>query len=183
MMLDKEFAEVVEDFMVPHDLGIRPPRPVSILERLEVPIISDLFKSLKKAPPKLASVVIDLYDFSHESLTYIAKTVEALRKEVAAGKDLKAFSILTQSGGVTYLVCREMNARIRVAAEAIGHKHKYDSKRDRWYIIVDNISTPTPVDALLPLAEKWREDTALADNSRTVDALFNTRLQTRGDPT
>ncbi|MFK0164678.1 nuclease-related domain-containing protein [Rhizobium sp. NPDC090279] len=182
MTLQKDFAEIVEDFMLPQDIGARPVRPVSILERLDIPIISDLFKSLKTAPPELASVVIDLYDFSYGSLTDIAKTVGTIRKEVAAGKQMKSFSILTESGGFTYLVCRAMNDKIRIAAEAIGQKHKYDSKRDRWYVIVDNINTTAPVDALLPLTEKWHEDADLAENSRKVDELFNTKWLPRTAP-
>lgn len=179
MTLHKDFAEVVEDFMMPQDVGMKPTRPVSILERLDIPLIADLFKSLKTAPPELASVVIDLYDFSYDSLTDIAKTVETIRKEVAAGKEMTSFSVLTESGGLTYLACRAMDEKIRVAAEAIGQKHKYDSRRDRWYVIVDNINTRAPVDALLPLTENWREDADLAENSRKVGELFNTKWQPR----
>lgn len=179
MTLHKDFAEIVEDFMMPQDVGVKPARPISILERLDIPVISDLFKSLKTAPPELSSVVIDLYDFSYGSLRDIAKTIETIRTEVAAGKEMKSFSVLTESGGLTYLVCRAMDEKIRIAAEAIGQKHKYDSKRDRWYVIVDSIDTTAPVDALLPLTDTWREDSDLAENSRKVDELFNTKWQPR----
>ena len=177
MTLDRDFAEIVDDFMVPQDIGAKVARPVSILERLDIPIISDLFKSLKTAPPELASVVIDLYDFSYASLTDLAKNVDLIRKEVAEGKDLKSFSVLTESGGLTYLVCKALNGKIRIAAQAIGQKHKYDHKRDRWYVVVDSIATQAPVDALLPLTKKWREDADLAENSRKVNELFNTKWQ------
>ncbi|MBZ9815965.1 MULTISPECIES: nuclease-related domain-containing protein [unclassified Mesorhizobium] len=179
MHLEKDFAEIVEDFMMPRDVGVKTVRPVSILERLDIPVISELFKSLKTAPPELASVVIDLYDFSYGSLTDLSKTVLAIREEVAAGKEMKSFSILTETGGLTYLVCRTLNDKIWLAAEAIGQKHKYDSKRDRWYVIVDDISTSAPVDAALPLVEKWHEDADLAENSRKVDELFKTKWQPR----
>lgn len=164
---------------MPQDVGAKTVRPVSILERLDIPVISDLFKSLKTAPPELASVVIDLYDFSYSSLTDLSETVQAIRKEVAAGKELKSFSVLTETGGLTYLVCQALNEKIWIAAEAIGHKHKYDSKRDRWYVILDNVNTPAPVDAALPLVEKWREDADLAENSRKVGELFNSKWQPR----
>ena len=156
-----------------------------ILERIDLPIISDLFKSLKVAPPRLASVVIDLYDFSYAALKDVAKTVEVIRGAVAAGKELKAFSILTESGGLTYLVCRAMSSKIQIVAEAIGQKHKYDSKRDRWYVLVDCVASAAPIDALLPLTERWREDAALAENSRKVGEQFGSMRQARiiGDPT
>ena len=35
--------------------------------------------------------------------------METIRKEVAAGKEMKSFSVLTESGGLTYLVCRAMD--------------------------------------------------------------------------
>lgn len=177
--LERGFADTVDHFMTPQDLGIKVERPIGILERLDVPLISDLFKGLKTAPPELASVVVDLYDFSYAALTDIAKTMEQVRGEVAAGKKLKAFSILTESGGFTYLACREMGRETQRAAEAIGQKHKYDDKRDRWYVIVDDVTTAGPVNALLPLTEKWKEDTDLAENSRNVDRLFNSRWEPR----
>jgi hypothetical protein len=108
--------------------------------------------------------------------------VLAIREEVAAGKEMKSFSILTETGGLTYLVCRSLNDKIWLAAEAIGQKHKYDSKRDRWYVIVDDISTSAPIDAALPLVEKWHEDADLAENSRKVDELFKTKWQPRAIP-
>lgn len=177
MMLERDFAGVVDDFMVPQDLGVKVTRPLSIFEQLDIPVISHLLERLRTAPPRLASVVIDLYDFSHDALSRFAATIETLRTEVAAGKDLKAFSILTESGGLTYVVCRAMNRRVRTAAEMIGKKHKYDRKRDRWYVVVDSVATSEPVDALLPLTEKWREDSGLEENSRQVERLFGSRWE------
>jgi hypothetical protein len=182
MTLDRDFATMVDNFMVPQDVGIRPERPVGTLERLEIPFISNIFKSLKVAPPALASVVIELYDFSYAALTDIAKAIEEIRGEVVAGKQLKAFSIPTESGGLTYVACRDLSRGTQAAAEAIGQKHKYDQKRDRWYVIVDSIATNAPVDALLPLAAKWKEDAELAENSRQVDEIFKTRAHPRAAP-
>jgi hypothetical protein len=172
MMIDREFATVVDDYMLASDLGIKRDRPVGVLERLNIPVISALLKSLKDAPPALASVVIDLYDFSSVALESLSKQVISLRGDVAGGKELKALSILTKSGGLTYVVCRRLTARARSSAHAIGAKHKYDSKRDRWYVILDSMETCSPVDALLPILGKWTEDSDLAENSRRVAALF-----------
>lgn len=177
MTLDRDFAAIVDDFMVLRDLGVKTNRPISALENLNIPIISDLFKILKAAPPELASVVIDFYDFSHAALTVIANKVEVIRKEVAAGKEFKAFSFPTESGGFTYLVCRDLNKKTQIAAEMIGQKHKYDSKRDRWYVLVVSIATLSPVDALLTLTDKWREDADLAENSRHAGQLFSSIWQ------
>ncbi len=177
MIIERDFATIVDDYMIASDVGIDRERPVGILERLEIPVVSDLLKSLKKAPPQLASVVIDLYDFSSAGLNSLSKQVLSLREEVAEGKELKAFSLLTESGGLTYVTCRSFNAKVRAAAHAIGAKHKYDSKRDRWYVIVDSIETLLPVDALLPIIGKWEEDVDLAENSRRVAELFRSRRQ------
>ncbi len=173
MLLERDFAGVVDDYMVPRDLDVEVVRPVSVLEKLDVPIIAELFKVLKAAPPRVASVVIDLYDFSENSLINLANNVQSIRREVTGGKEFKAISILTESGGLTYLVCRSLGKRIRAAAEAIGRKHKYDNKRDRWYVIVDCVASSLPIDGLLPLAGKWQEDAALAEASRNVGELFN----------
>ncbi len=177
MMIERDFATTVDDFMIARDLKLEPEPPVGILERLEIPLISDLLRSLKNAPPQLASVVFDLYDFSSAALENISRQVLFLRGEVAGGKELKAFSIHTENGGLTYLVCQRLNAKIRSAAEAIGAKHKYDSKRDRWYVLVDSIETESPADALLPILGKWEEDGDLAENSRRVAALFGSSRQ------
>lgn len=182
MTLDRGFAAIVDNFMAPQDVGIRPERPVGILERLEIPFISNIFKNFKAAPPALASVVIELYDFSYAALTDIAKAIEEIRGEVVAGKQLKAFSIPTESGGLTYVACRDLSRGTQAAAEAIGQRHKYDQKRDRWYVMVDSIATNAPVDALLPLAAKWKEDAELAEHSRQVDEIFKTSAQPRAAP-
>ena len=64
MMLDRDFATVVDDYMIAADVGIDVERPLGILERLQIPIVSNLLAELKNADPRIASVVIDLYDFS-----------------------------------------------------------------------------------------------------------------------
>ncbi len=177
MMIERDFATAIDDFMISRDMKIERERPIGILERIEIPVISDLLKSLKNAPPQLASVVIDLYDFSSAALENLSRQALLLREEVSGGKAFKAFSILTESGGLTYLVCRRLNAKIRSAAEAIGTKHKYDSKCDRWYVVIDSVETEFPIDALLPILGTWEEDEGLAEHSQHVASFFGSRRQ------
>lgn len=59
------------------------------------------------------------------------------------------------------------------AAEAIGVKHKYDTKSDRWYVILDSTETSSPIDGLLPLVWPWKENEEEAKNSEQVAKLFN----------
>lgn len=172
MMLDRDFATVIDDYMIASDVGVESERPIGVVERLKIPIVSELLTSLKKAPPALASVVIDLYDFSSAALEDVSKQIISLRAEVTSGKALKAFSILTETGGLTYVVCQRCNETFRSAAHRIGAKHKYDNQRDRWYVIVDSVDTSSPVDALLPILGRWKEDADLAENSRQVESHF-----------
>jgi hypothetical protein len=101
-----------------------------------------------------------------------------LREEIAAtGKAIKAFSIPTATGGLTYAVTRRADADAAVAAEAIGTKRKYDTKSDRWYVILDSVETENPIDGLLPLVWPWKEDVNEAENSDQVGRIFNSRRQ------
>jgi Nuclease-related domain len=179
VMLDRDFATVVDDFMITADVGIDAQRPLGILERLQIPLVSDLLAELKNADPRIASVVIDLYDFSSEALEDLSATILALREDIAStGKAIKAFSILTSNGGLTYAVTRKRDANAARAAKEIGTKHKYDNRRDRWYVILDSIETDNPVDALLPLVWAWEEDPQEAEHSKEVAKLFNSRQET-----
>ncbi|HEY5830944.1 MAG TPA: nuclease-related domain-containing protein [Hyphomicrobiaceae bacterium] len=180
MMLDRDFATVVDDYMVAADLGVTAKRPRGVLERLDIPIISDLLAALKTAEPRLASIVIDLYDFSGAALKELSETIAQLRQEIAAtGKPIKALSIPTATGGFTYAVTRDFDPRAAAATQAIAAKHKYDTKRDRWYVILDSIETKAPIDALLPLVWPWKENEVEAKNSLEVAKLFGTREVTR----
>jgi hypothetical protein len=178
MMLDRDFATVVDDYMIAADLGIDAQRPLGILERLQIPIVSDLLGELKKAGPGIASVVMDLYDFSSTALEDLSGRIAELREDVSAtGKPIKAFSIPTTNGGLTYVVARKCDANAAGAAEAIGAKHKYDTRSDRWYVILDSIETDRPIDGLLPLVWAWKEDRQEAERSKEVAMLFNSRKE------
>jgi hypothetical protein len=175
LMLERDFATVVDDYMIAADVGIKAERPVGILERLQIPVVSELLTELKGADPRIAAVVIDIYDFSSAALEDLSTRILELRKEVANGKAIKAFSIPTATGGLTYAVTYQLNAEARRAAEVIGAKHKYDTKSDRWYVILDSIETSNPIDGLLPLVWPWKEDEQEASNSQQVGKLFNSR--------
>ena len=180
LMLDRDYATVVDDFMIAADLGIEADRPVGILERSEIPVISDLLKELKAADPRAASIVVDLYDFSSAALEDISVTILKLRKEIATtGKEIKAVSIPTASGGLTYAVILRWDAKAATAAHAIGAKHKYDTKSDRWYVIVDSIETNSPIDGLSPLVWPWVEDEGEALAAEQISKMFNTSQQER----
>lgn len=174
MMLDRDFATVVDDFMIAADLGIDAPRPLGVLEQLEMPVISELFAVLKNGDPELAGVVVDLYDFSGTALADLSATILDMREEVRrTGKALKAFSIPTGTGGLTYVVTRRRDANAARSAELLGAMHKYETKSNRWYVIVDSVDTDLPVDGLLPLIWPWVEDEDEAARSKKVGEMFN----------
>ncbi len=58
-------------------------------------------------------------------------------------------------------------------SDAIGAKHKYDTKSDRWYVILDCIQTDNPIDGLSPLVWPWMEDENEAQASQQVAKMFN----------
>ena len=100
LMLERDYATVVDDFMIAADVGIDVDRPEGILERVKIPVVSDLLKGLKTADPRVASVVVDFYNPSSAALEDISATVLNIREELSAtGKAIKAFSIPTDSGG------------------------------------------------------------------------------------
>jgi len=176
MMLERDFATVVDDYMISADIGVEAQRPLGILERLNIPVMSELLAQLKTADARIASVVIDLYDFSSDALERLSKTILELRAEVrATGKAIKAFSIKTATGGLTYAVTRQRDENAARAAEAIGAKHKYNNKSDRWYVILDSVETKNPIDGLLPLVWQWEESAEEAIRAQRVATFFNSR--------
>ena len=100
LILERDFATVVDDFMIAADVGIDADRPEGILELVKIPVVSDLLTELKTADPRVASVVVDLYNLSRAALEDISATVLNIREELTAtGNAIKAFSIPTESGG------------------------------------------------------------------------------------
>ena len=178
LMLERDFATVVDDFMIAADVGIEADRPKGILERAKIPVVSDLLTELKAADPRAASVLVDLYDLSSAALEDISANVLNIREELAAtGKAIKAFSISTESGGLTYAVTLTTDAKGAEAARAIGAKHKYDTKSDRWYVVLDSIQTENPIDSLWALVWPWVEDENEAEASEQVATMFNSSVR------
>ena len=174
LMLERDFATVVDDFMIAADVGIQPERPVGILERVRIPVVSELLAELKNADPRVASVVVDLYNLSSAALENISATILKVREEATATrKAIKDFSIPTESGGLTYAVTLRRDAKAAEAARAIGAKHKYDTKSDRWYVVQDSIETENPIDNLGALIWPWVEDGNEAKASERVATMFN----------
>ena len=135
-----------------------------------------MLAELKTADPRIAAVVIDLYDFSSAALENLSATILKLRKEVATtGKAFKTFSVPTAAGGFTYAVTRQRSPEAASAAQLIGSKHKYDTRSDRWYVVLDSIETENPIDGLLLLVWPWEEDQGEASNSEWVASNFRTR--------
>jgi hypothetical protein len=180
-MIERAFAAPVDDFMISLDVGGKPKRPISILERIKIPIISDLLVSLRNAPPSMASIVIDLYDYSSDTLKRMGSELENMRREVSGGKALKALSISTEHGGVSYVACRKTDRATVTSAELIGKKHKYDQRRDRWYVILDCVNTKQHVDAVLPLLDKWEENAEMAKTSDEIARYFGSTYKKMSD--
>jgi hypothetical protein len=99
LILERDFATVVDDYMIAADVGIEAERPLGILERLRIPVVSELLSELKSANPRIAAVVIDLYNFSSAALEDLSARILELREEVSNGKAIKAFSFPTAMGG------------------------------------------------------------------------------------
>ena len=141
-------------------------------------MVSDLLKELKTADPRVASVVVDLYNLSSAALEDISATVLNIREELSAtGKAIKAVSISTESGGLTYAVTLRRDARAAESARTIGAKHKYDTKSDRWYVVLDSMETENPIDSLVALVWPWVEDENEARASEQTATMFNTSVR------
>ena len=178
MFIERDFATVVDDYMISADLGVEPERPKGVLETIEIPLVAELLSELRTAPPEIAAVVIELYEFSSAALEQFGRNIAMLRDEVAkTRKAIKAFSLPTDSGGLTYAVTLDALERSHAAAAAIGRKHKYETKSDRWYVIVDSINTEGPIDGLLPLVWPWIEDADEANKAAQVAKMFRSRQE------
>ena len=176
IMIDRDFAAVIDDFMMSHDMGLKPEPPQLVMHKAQFPILSDLLSKLHSAPPEMASLTIDLYEMSGDSLINLGKEIQKMRNEVQNGKALKALSLVAQSGGITYVVCAKHDDRTRAAAQAIGEKHKYDRKADRWFVLLDCIETISPIDGILRLVEPWKFDSQRESNSELVGKMFGSRV-------
>lgn len=175
VQIDRDFATAIDDFMIASDVGVARERPATFVDRVRIPVFSELLDELRRSGPVGALVALDLYDLSSDALSYLAGQISTVREEVRGGKPLKAVSIPTRSGGLTYLVVRHRDDDAQRAAKAFGSKHKYDNRKDRWSVVVDCVGTLNPIDALFQIAEPWVEDEDEAENSRRISSVFKRR--------
>lgn len=172
VMIDREFATVVDDFMIAADLKVEREPPEGILERVKFPFVTPLMDELQQNHPIAAALALDLYDFSSAALETVSELIKKTREEVRNGKAIKAFTLLTGSGGFTYAIVARQDERSRFAAHSIGQKHKYDRRADRWYVILDDVGTDNPIDAMLPLLYPWEASAVEDEHSKNVQSVF-----------
>lgn len=174
VMLDRDFATIVDDYMIAADFGLEPERPLGVLESLNIPLITELLEELKTAEPMAASLAIDLYDFSSDALKNFADTIANLRSEIEiSGKVMKSFSLSTATGGITYVVAKNIDENTKQAASSIGAKYKYDFQKDQWYVLLDCVKTHNPIDGLLPLIWIWEKNENEQLRSEQIGKIFN----------
>jgi hypothetical protein len=68
-------------------------------------------------------------------------------------------------------------------AEAIGQRHKYAQKRDRWYVIVDGVASPNAVDGVFPILSKWEQSDEMDKANAEMDKIMPTTRMSAGDST
>ena len=176
MLLEQDFGSAIEDFYIARETG----RPhefkfVPFEERVpDIPRIKELTSALKVGPPETSGVAIELLDFSGDTLRSISAAIEFARNEVITGKALKSFSIPTQNGGISYVAVRELGTYATQASEAIAHRHKYELKKDRWYVLLDHVYSRNLVDGILPICRKWEESEELQNKMDEFDQIFKT---------
>jgi hypothetical protein len=73
------------------------------------------------------------------------------------------------------MVTARLDERAQMSAVAFGRKHKYDQKKDRWYVVVDSLETKNPIDALLMKIEQWKENAEDAELSRHIVTQIQSR--------
>jgi len=181
MSTEHSFGSDLDDYFSAMEAGRTPSVSFRRLEeRVEVPMIASLISALKAGPPELAGTAIEVLDFSGGALQRMADTIVMVREEVKAGKRFRAFSIETHYGGITYVAVSTLSNEMTAAAEAIGRKHKYNAKKDRWYVVLDHINSASPVDGIISLRRVWTESGETEEFLRYVDTLTrSTRVSFR----
>jgi hypothetical protein len=172
LVIGRDFSGPVDDFMLPFDVGAEGQRPLGILEKIDLPIVTDLIRALKEKGPELAAVVVDLYDFSSTMLLDLSKQISQTRAAVASGMALKAFTVPTGAGGLTYVVVDNLSEASEEAARAIGRMRKYRAKATHWYLILDCIQTDQPIDRLGAFVWEWERDENEEKNAVKAERTF-----------
>jgi hypothetical protein len=174
VLIHQDLARDIEDYLLAKEMGHDPPKKFATFEeRIGVPEIAALLSNLKAGPPEVAGIAIELLDYSSDALKGIAKQIQAARSDVMQGKALKAFSVETAYGGLSYVAVNELSEKAKQSAELIGRKHKYARKKDRWYVVVDYVHSPNAIDAVLPIWERWQQSDEAEAEFKEVDRLFN----------
>ncbi len=174
VLIDQTFSWGIEDYLLAKELGRSPAKKFQTLEeRVGVPEVAELISALKAGPPEVAGAAVELLDYSSEGLKGIAKQIEAVRSGVRQGKALKAFSVETAFGGLSYVAVKEFTEKAKESAELIGRKHKYARKKDRWYVIIDHVYSREAVDAVLPIWKRWEQSDEAEAAFKEVDKLFS----------
>lgn len=173
VVVGQDFAADIDDYFIAKELGrSHKVEFVPLEERIGVAKMSEVISILKSGPPEVAGAAMELLDFSGDALQNIANTIDMVQGEVKAGKALKAFSIETHYGGISYVAVNKIDRESISSAEAIAHRHKYNLKKDRWYILLNCVSTPNLIDRVLPIWQKWFESKELERAAQEVDKLF-----------
>lgn len=92
LYLESDFAQEIENYMISKDVGWPTDPPKSVLQTLKIPIMSDVLDSLKDAPPDIANLAVDLFEFSSSALENFGKQILQIRDEVS----LKMRCLLTR---------------------------------------------------------------------------------------
>lgn len=177
--IDRDFAQPVDDFMMPFDVGVVGQRPLGILEKIDLPVVTALISALKEKGPDLAAVLVDLYDFSSAMLRDLANMISQARAVVAGGMALKSFTVPTGAGGITYVVVNHLSHVSEDAAQNIGRMRKYEARATCWYVIVDCVQTDLPVDRLGALVWEWKADQDEERNVLSTAMQFRSKQQMR----
>lgn len=72
------------------------------------------------------------------------------------------------------MATREYDNRALQMAEMVGRRHKYNLKKDRWYVLIDYVGSDALIDAALPLWEKWEQSDEMEEAVKDLDQVLKT---------
>jgi hypothetical protein len=178
VLIDQDFTKDIEDYYYALEAQKETDiRFLSLQNRIGAPRIAELISFLESGPPEVAGSVVEMLDFSTDSLNNIAAMIDKVRMEVTAGKAMKAFSVETHFGGLSYVAVREYHEGALQLAETVGRRHKYNLKKDRWYVLLDYVGSDTLIDAVFPIWERWEQSNDLDEAMKDVDQVLKTSFE------
>jgi hypothetical protein len=173
--IGNDFSDDLDDYLVARELGRSSDVKFMKLEqRIGVPKIAELLSALKAGPPEASGAAIELLDFSPKSLEELARLITTVRSEVKMGKALKAFSFVTHNAGISYVAVNRLDSRARAMAEVIGERHKYKERKERWYVVVDDLRSNNVLDGVLVIWRKWEQSAEMDREVEGIDRLLKT---------